>query len=757
MEVLILKRSVVIRLASVLLISACLPALAAAQVSPTLDAIFNKHEFDPKHFGPARWIDKGAEYTTLEPSATVPKGQDIVAYVTSTGKRTVLVSAAKLMPTPDAQPMKIDDYSWSEDNKQLLIFTNTKKVWRLNTRGDYWLLDLASGRLKKLGGDAPESSLMFAKFSPDGKSVGFVRANNIYVQDLATDQIHPVTQDGTGTLINGTTDWVTEEELSLRDAFRWSPDSRSIAYWQFDTTGVGDFSLINDTKEEYPLVTNYGYPQPGTTNSAVKIGVVSAQGGATKWMDLPGDPRNHYVPRMEWAGNSTELIVQYLNRLQNTNQVLLANAHTGAVKTLFEDKDTAWVDYVRSFDWVGKDTGLVWLSERDGWRHAYVISRTTGEPRLITNFSGDVISEVAVDDAGGWFYFIASPQDATRKYLYRSRLDGTGVPQQVTPADQPGTHGYDISPDGQWALHTFSTFDHPPATDLVHLPDHKVARTLEANEELARKVQSLVPSPTEFFQVTVGNGVKLDGWVIKPANFDPKKKYPVLVYVYGEPAGATVTDAWGGSRRLFHALIAQQGYLVVSFDNQGTPAPKGREWRKIVYGNVGVLSSVQQAEAIRELAKERAYVDSSRLAIWGWSGGGSNTLNMMFRYPGLFAAGIAVAPVADQRHYDTIYQERYMGLPQDNAGGYHDGSAINFAQGLTGKLLVVHGSGDDNVHFQGTELLINKLVELEKPFDMMDYPNRTHSISEGPGTSFHVHSLIARYLEANVPAGGVSQ
>ncbi len=754
-EAAILKRSVVICFSNVLLILACLPVLAAAQLSPTLDAIFNKHEYDPKHFGPARWIDKGAEYTTLEPSAAVPKGQDIVVYTTSTGKRTILVSAAKLMPTPDSQPMKIEDYSWSEDNKQLLVFTNSKKVWRLNTRGDYWLLDLASGRLKKLGGDAPESSLMFAKFSPDGKSVGFVRANNIYVQDLATDQIHAVTQDGSATLINGTTDWVTEEELSLRDAFRWSPDSRSIAYWQFDTTGVGDFSLINDTKEEYPVVTKYGYPQPGTTNSAVKVGVVSAQGGATRWMDLPGDPRNHYVPRMEWAGNSNELILEYLNRLQNSNQVLLAKAQTGSVKTLFEDKDPAWVDYVRSFDWVGKNGGLVWLSERDGWRHAYVIARATGEPRLITNFPGDVISEIAVDDAAGWFYFIASPQDATRKYLYRSRLDGTGVPQPVTPADQPGTHGYDISPDGQWALHTFSTFDRPPATDLVHLPDHKVARTLEANDELTRKVQSLIPSPTEFFQVDVGKGVKLDGWVIKPPDFDPKKKYPVLVYVYGEPAGATVTDAWGGSGRLFHALIAQQGYLVVSFDNQGTPAPKGREWRKIVYGNVGVLSSVQQAEAIRELAKERAYIDSSRLAIWGWSGGGSNTLNMMFRYPGLFAAGIAVAPVADQRHYDTIYQERYMGLPQDNASGYHDGSAINFAQGLTGKLLVVHGSGDDNVHFQGTELLINKLVELGKPFDMMDYPNRTHSISEGPGTSFHVHSLIARYLEENVPAGGV--
>jgi len=245
--------------------------------------------------------------------------------------------------------------------------------------------------------------------------------------------------------------------------------------------------------------------------------------------------------------------------------------------------------------------------------------------------------------------------------------------------------------------------------------------------------------------------------MIRPPDFDPKKKYPVLVQVYGEPAATTVRDAWGGSGRLFHALIAQQGYLVISFDNQGTPALKGSEWRRCVYGAVGVLSSAQQTQAIKELARERSYIDTSRMAIWGWSGGGSNTLNVMFRYPGVFSTGIAVAPVADESHYDSIYQERYMGLPEQNKQGYHDGSPINFAQGLTGHLLVVHGSGDDNVHFQGTEMLINKLVELGKPFDFMDYPNRTHSISERPGTSYHVYSLIARYLETHVPPGGVAQ
>ncbi len=753
------KRALAVLLASAFALTFCLSAsLQAQQLSDSLAAIFNKHEYDSKRFGPARWLNQGSSYTTVEPSTTVAKGEDIVEYDTATGKRTVLVAAEKLLAKPGGAPMKIDDYTWSDDNKQLLIFTNTKKVWRLNTRGDYWVLDLASGNLKRLGGDAPESTLMFAKFSPDGKSVGFVRANNIYVQDLATDQIHALTADGSATLIDGTTDWVTEEELSLRDAFRWSPDSQSIAYWQFDTTGVGQYSLINDTKEEYPVVTIYGYPQPGTTNSAVKVGVVSVKGGATKWITLPGDPRQHYVPRMEWVKNSSrQLVLEDLNRLQNLNQVMLVDAQTGAVKTLFEDKDPAWVDYVRSLDWVQNGKGLLWLSERDGWRHAYVISLTDGKTTLITNFPADVISEISADDAGKWFYFIASPDEATRKYLYRSRVDGSGVPQRVTPPNEPGTHMYDIAPNGKWAFHTVSTFDTPPVTQLVSLPDHKVVRVLEANDALTKKAQQLIPAPTEFFQLPVSNGVKLDAWMIKPPDFDPGKKYPVLVYIYGEPAGATVTDGWGGSRRLFHEMIARQGYLVVSFDNQGTPAPKGREWRKVVYGDVGVLSSVQQADAIRELAKERPYVDSSRLAIWGWSGGGSNTLNMMFRYPGLFKAGIAVAPVADQRHYDTIYQERYMGLPEQNAKGYHDGSAINFADGLNAKLLVIHGSGDDNVHFQGTELLINRLVELGKPFDMMDYPNRTHSISEGPGTSYHIHSLIARYLEENVPAGGVNR
>jgi dipeptidyl-peptidase 4 len=729
----------------------------------TLDRIFNHREFDAKHFGPARWIEKGAAYTTVEPcdcpqaEGKADKPQDIVRYETATGGRTLLVRASQLVPSGGAKPLAIEDYAWSRDSQRLLIYTNSRKVWRENTRGDYWVLDLSTGKLGKLGGDAPEASLMFAKFSPDGRSVAWVRANNIYREDLSTGTIRALTTDGSATRINGTADWVNEEEFDIRDGFEWSPDSQSIAYWQFDTAGVGEFTLINDTSEPYPVLKQFPYPLVGTVNSAVRAGVVGADGGATRWMEVPGDPREHYIARLAWAGSPKELILEHLNRLQNRNDVLLADAQTGAVRKVFEDADPAWIDVVDTFEWIDGDGSFLWLSERDGWRHAYAVSKAGGQARLLTSGPFDVIDEVAVDPEGGWFYYLAAPENAVERSLYRVRFEGSGLPERVTPQNETGTHRYDISPDGRWAFHVHSSFDRPPVTDLIRLPKHEVVRTLESNEELFRKIPEVIPAPVEFFQVTLDGGAKLDGWMIKPPAFDPSKKYPVLVYVYGEPAGVTVRDVWGGRTTLFHRAIANDGYLVVSFDNQGTPAPKGREWRKIVYGNIGVLSSEQQAAAIRKLLRDRPYMDSSRLAIWGWSGGGSNTLNVMFRSPGLFTTGMAVAPMADQRYYDTIYQERYMGLPKDNARGYHDGSPINFAEGLSGSVLIVHGSGDDNCHFQVTELLLNRLIALGKQFDFMDYPNRTHAISEGEGTSFHLYSLLARYLEEHASPGGRPQ
>jgi dipeptidyl-peptidase 4 len=722
---------------------------AASELEHQLTRIFASNTFAAKRFGPARWIENGNAFTTVENS-------EIIRYQTSNGERSVLISTAQLTPaqlTPKvAKPLIPDDYHWSTDNQKLLIFTNTKKVWRDNTRGDYWVLDLAAKSLKQLGAGAPPASLLFAKFSPDAKRVAYVRGNNLYVEDLATGKITPLTTDGSDTLINGTSDWVYEEELFLRDAWSWSPDGRHIAFWQFDSSGVQLFNLIDNTTQLYPTITKIPYPKAGTTNSAVRIGVIPSTGGTPLWLDIPGDPRNHYLASMNWTSNNTLSLVQ-LNRLQNTAIVFQADASTGKSKEIFRDRDQAWIDYAPIEAEIPGGKSFLWLSERDGWRHAYSVPRQGGEPTLLTPNFGDLLSIQGLDPDGRHLYFIASPNNATQRHLYRSPLDRSSPPARLTPENQPGTHSYKISPDCRWAFHTYSTFDRPPVTELISLPSHKVVRTLEDNAALRGATASLLNPPVEFFQVPLDPQISLDGWMLKPRNFDPTKKYPVIVFVYGEPASVTVTDAWPGGRGLFHRALANQGYLVVSFDNRGTPAPKGRAWRKAVYGTVGLLSAQEQSQAILALAKSVPSVDLSRVGIWGWSGGGSNTLNALFRSPDLFKVGVSVAPVPDQTLYDTIYQERYMGLPESNPEGYRLGSPINFAAGLNGKLLLVHGSGDDNVHFQGSERLVNRLIELGKPFDFMEYPNRSHSISEGRGTSLHIHSLIARYFLEHLAAG----
>jgi len=708
-----------------------------------IDRIFKDRAYEAPRFGPARWLPGGTAYAIVERPGKDESGSEIVRYDAATGARSVLVSASRLTPAGAKSPLDIDDYEWSSDGTRLLIFTNTKKVWRQNTRGDYWVLDVAGGALKKVGSGAPESSLMFAKFSPDGSRVAYVRANNIYVERLSDGKVEQLTRDGSDTTINGTSDWVNEEELDVRDGFRWSPDGRRIAYWQFDTTGVGIFSLIDDTTALYPTITRIPYPKAGTTNSAVRVGVVNADGGRTRWLEIPGDPRNMYVARVEWIDGTT-ITMQQLNRLQNRNDFLLGNAGNGNVTRAFRDESRTWVDVQDQVLWIDEGRAFLWLSERDGWRHVYRVPREGGDPTLITRFDADVVDVVGVDRTT--LYFIASPSNATERYLYRTPLDGSSAPVRVTPADQTGTHTYDLAPGGALAFHTWSAFDRPPAMDVVELPAHRPLRALTDPSILEAKVASIVRPPVQFFTIDVGGGVTLDGWMLKPASFDPSRKYPVIVYVYGEPAGLTVTDQWGGRGMLFHRALADAGYIVVSFDNRGTPAPKGVAWRKVIYGTVGELSSKEQAAAIRALAARHAFIDATRIGIWGWSGGGSNTLNSMFRFPDVYAVGVAVAPVPDQRLYDTIYQERYMGLPEENPDGYRIGSPINFAEGLKGKLLIVHGSGDDNVHYQGTERLVNRLVELGKPFDLMVYPNRTHSISEGPGTTPHIYHLIARYF-----------
>ena len=719
-------------------------------------------EFRPKTFRGGEWFGNGDSYLALEPSSA-PNGTDIVRYQTATGARDILVAASRLVPTGAKDPLPVEEYSFSADGKLLLLFTNSKTVWRQNTRGDYWVLNLATGALRKLGGDAPASTLMFAKFSPDNSKVAYVRANNVYSEDLASGKITQLTRDGAPTVINGTSDWVNEEEFFIRDGFAWSPDSRSIAFWQFNTAGVHTYTLIYDLGAPrgeiatgipypetgpYPETLAYPYPLAGTPNSAMRVGVVPASGGPVVWMHTSGDPHDFYIPRMNWA-DAHHLLLQHMNRLQNKNEFLLADAATGSSDSMFVDDDRAWVDVNNDVTFVDHGKDVLMLSERAGWRQLYRVPIASGRGRLVTTGDYDVAAVERVTPDEKWVYFIASPDNPTQRYLYRAPLDGSSLPERLTP-NQPGTHSYTVSPGGEYAFHNFTSFNSPPSSDVVHLPDHRVLRTTADNSALADRVRPFSNGPAEFLKLDAGNGLMVDAWLMKPADFDASKKYPLIVNVYSEPAGQTTADRWPS---MFDRTLTAAGYLVASFDNQGTPAPRGREWRKIVYGNIGPLSSQEQATALRSLEKLRSYVDPQRVGVWGWSGGGTETLNLMFRYPDLYSVGVSVASVPDQRLYDSIYQERYLGLPQDSPKAYEQSSAINFADGLRGSLLVMHGSGDDNVHFQGFELLVNKLISLGKPFDMRVYPGRTHGIFEGQGTTLDVYSNILGYFEDHLPPG----
>ncbi len=729
------------------------PAQQADAGLLTPGRIFGSPEFRPEFFGPARWLD-GQAYTTVEAAAD-GQGQDIVRYDAASGSRVVLVPAAALVPAGETTPLEIEDYEWSPDHQRLLVFTNSRQVWRTNSRGDYWLLDRPSGALRRLGAFAPPSTLMFAKFSPDGSRVGYVVQNNLYVEDLAGGAVTQLTADGSRTIINGTFDWVYEEELGLRDGWRWSPDGRQIAYWQLNADRVRDFLLIRNTDSLYSRAVPIQYPKAGEENSAARIGVVDATGGPTVWLAIEGDPRNQYLARMDWSPNRDELVVQRLNRLQNTMDVLLADARTGAVRTVHTERDSAWVEVVTfggdmefgSLVWLDGGRSFLWTSERDGWNHVYRVSRETGALSRVTTGAFDVISIAGVDVAGGWLYYVASPDNPAQRYLWRVRLDGRGTPERLSPAGAAGSHGYTIAPGYRYAFHVFSRFGSPPVTSLVTLPAHRQVRVLAANDSLSTRVAALRRGSVDFLTVKGADGVTLNAWLMKPADFDSTRRYPILFYVYGGPGSQTVTDAWGGSRYLWHLMLTQQGYLVASVDNRGTGA-RGRDWRKVVYRQLGVVETRDQAAAAAEFGR-MPFVDPARIGIWGWSYGGFMSLNTLFQAPGVYRAAIAVAPVTHWQYYDNIYTERYNGLPQDNREGYDRGSPLSYVGNLRGDLLLVHGTGDDNVHFQNSEALVNALIRAGKPFDLMIYPDRNHSISGG-NTSLHLYQLMTRYLEEHL-------
>lgn len=680
-------------------------------------------------------------------------GGEIVTIALPKNDRKTVISRELLTPANSSNPLAVRSFQLTDDGSKALIYTNTKRVWRQDSRGDYWVADIKNSTLKQIGVGKPSSSLMFAKFSPDGKKVAYVSEHNVFVEDLATGLIKALTTDGTTRMINGTFDWVYEEEFNCLDGFRWSPDSKSIAYWQIDATKIKNFLMMNNTDSIYSFNVPVEYPKVGQNPSACKIGVVDVATAKTNWLAIPGDNIQHYIPRMDWIPNTNEVILQQLNREQNESKLFVANATTGSISEIYKENDKAWIDAQDSFYWLNGNKELLWQTEKDGYTHLYRISRDGKKETLITKGNYDVIEVNLIDEKNNLVYFMASPTNATQKYLYKTKLDGKGKLEMVTPSVLPGTHSYSISPNGLYARHTYNSSVVVPVTEWMNFAANQpITMDGSITSQLAK--QQPIKNKVEFFKVTTEDGVEMDGWMRKPDNFNPTKKYPVVFYVYGEPASQTAADIWGaGTNRLYVGDMAKDGYIYISMDNRGAPVPKGAAWRKAIYKNIGVINIRDQAMATKKLLATYSFMDKDRVAVHGWSGGGSSTLNLLFQYPEIFKTGIAVAAVANQLTYDNIYQERYMGTPFPTTAAYLKGSPITYAKNLVGNLLYIHGTGDDNVHYQNAEMLINELVKNKKVFQLMSYPNRTHGIYEGEGTSQHLALTYTKFLKDNCPPG----
>lgn len=711
------------------------PVDVPEQTIERLKDIYEGREFSVKYYR-GDWLPDGSGYLRFE-NGEENNNQSLVLYDPESGDGTILVSSEQLNLPESDQMLRIEDYVSSQDGDQILLEAEVRES---DDRSQYyWMLDVKSGKLQEVSGGSNNN------ISPDGNRILYSEDGNLFVYDIPDEKTTQLTFDAVdGTVYNGNANW--------------SPDGAWISFVQSDASRVRKRASLIPGDPSYPEVREQRFARVGGEINSLKVGVVDAAGEKIKWLTIPLPEEGFYLGEISWTGNSNELMIEHRSRFRDHREFFIANVQNGLIKSIYEESDPAWV--VASYrtnggaDWINDDENFIILSEKEGWRQAYLYSREGKFEKKLTPGEYDIIDRVGIDEEDGWFYFYASPENGTQKYLYRVSLKGKGKAVRISPDDQPGWHDYDLSPGGKWAFHTYSSWNSPPVTELVKLPEHKVVRILEDNKDLREKMESLDPQPKEFITLKTKDGYKMDAWMIKPSDFDPSLKYPVFVYVYGEPHAQTVKDLWGHGSASYHRVIADLGYIVVSIDNRGTPCPKGAAWRRAIAGSLGPLSTREQAEGLEDLASTRPYVDLSRVGIWGWSGGGSNTLNAVFRKPDLYDVGIAVAPKPQPHLYNAWFQEIYMKTPEVNPEGYEKSAPINYAEGLKGNLLIIHGSGETNTHVQITEGLVDRLIELGKQFDYMCYPNRDHGIRRGEGTSLHLRIHMVKYLLRHLPAGG---
>ncbi len=700
-------------------------SISPAQNSQVLDIeSLTNGTFRSKGTALGYWLSEESGYVQIE-----NERQELVKYDPGTGRKTVLLSIEDI-PEISASS-RISDYQFSPDESKVILTLGSGR------NREYYITDRKRGSFKKIDLDTYAPDIQSLKLSPDNNYVSFVHGANIYIYDLNSGDVTQLTTDGSDKIINSTASFRFASVQNSRE-YQWSPDSRYLAFNQFNTEGVRSFTIIDYIDSLYPTFNTFQYVKPGETLPSVRTGIIEISGEKTTWMKIDGDPRNNYITNLTWRPNSDELYIQQLNRNQNIMNVFLADAGSGATRKIFTESEDTFLEPF-NLVWIDKGEHFIWMSENDGWRHIYRVTADGKEKQLITPGDYDVSDFDRVDKSSKWVYFEASPESTVHRYGYRVKSDGSGKTERLTPENNIGTNHYLVSPDGKWAFRSYSRFDKPVETTLVSLPDHKTVKVLEDNAELVAKIKEINPSPVEYFKTEIEDGVSLDSWMIKPPDFDEHKKYPIIFHVYSMPASQSTIDQWKGNSYFFYQLLTKKGFIVMGIDGRGTPSLAGREWRKSIYLKHGILPADDIAKATEIMLKKRPYMDPGRIGVYGWSGGGLMSLMLILRHPDIFKTAIPGAYISNHRYYHAGFTERYMGTPQDNPEAYEETAVLNYAKNLKGDLLLLHGTGDDNVQYQNTEALVNKLIEEKKRFFVIPYPNRMHNMQQGKNTQYHLY------------------
>ncbi|MDI3527677.1 MAG: dipeptidyl-peptidase 4 [Tenuifilum sp.] len=722
-------RKVIIAVLSVILGFQCVSAQVSKE-NITLDELFKKGTFRAKSIWGLNPMNNDEFY-----SAFNSKGQ-IAVFKLSTGEQEKVIFDPSTFNNSDLK--SVSNYSLSADESMMLIETNVKHIYRHSYTAENYVYNLNTKELRKLSDNGAQ---MNAAFSPDGKKVAFVRDNNIFIVDLPSFEEKQITFDGNyNSIINGAADWVYEEEFALTTGIQWSPDSKKIAFYRFDESRVKLFNMTTYNRELYPENYTFKYPKAGEENSIVTIHVFDLESNSTKKMDV-GPETDQYIARIKWMPLSDKLCMIRLNRLQNQLDILVADVTTGNSEVAFSESNKYYIEEVGD-DYLtitpdGKK--FILTSERDGYKHIYIYDIQSKKITQLTSGTNEVSAIYGFDTKNKVIYFEGYDQSPLRKAVFSVNLEGEV--KKLSP--KSGTNSAVFSRDYKYVM-IYNSSIIEPLSVVLFTTKGKQVRVMEDNHSLKERLSKYNIPQKEFFTFKTSEGLELNGYMVKPLNFDSTKQYPVMMYQYSGPGSQTVLDRF---RIGWDEYLATLGYMVVCVDGRGTGG-RGEQFKKMTYGQLGYYESIDQIETAKYL-QTLPYVDASRIGIWGWSFGGYMSSLCLFKGADVFKMAIAVAPVTNWRYYDSIYTERYMGLPQDNPLGYDNNSPINHVDKLKGKFLLIHGTADDNVHFQNSIEMIEKLVQAGKQFDVMVYPDKNHSI-RGGNTTMHLYTLMANYIKENL-------